>query len=212
MSPSPSFSERDPARLRAFVRRHPFATIVVKTKDPVPVVAHVPCLLDDEPAPWGTLRFHVGLSNPIVAAIHVARPVLAVFHGPDGYVSPSWYRDPVHHVPTWNYAVVHAYGRALALSQRADAARLLADLSREHEGPEPAWTFGSLDATLREELIPEIAYYRVEIARLEGIFKLSQNREPEDRERVRLAFERRGRADDREMAAEMGKRAPMSPP
>lgn len=205
MSPSPIFSERDPARLRAFVRRHPFATILVKTAAPVPIVAHVPCLLDDEPAPLGQLRFHVARAHPIVEAIHHVRPVLAVFHGPDGYVSPAWYRDPVHHVPTWNYAVVHAYGKAMELGARADAARLLADLTREHEGPDPAWTFGTLDPALREELIPEIAYYRVPLTGLEGIFKLSQNREPEDRERVRRAFERRGRADDLEMAEEMGR-------
>lgn len=157
----------------------------------------------DEPEPWGTSCFHVGRSNPIVDAIQDARLVLVVFQGPDGYVSPSWYRDPVHHVPTWNYALVHAYGRALRLSTRVDEARLLADLAREHEGPDPAWTFGPLDTSLREELIPEVARFRVEVARLEGTFKLSQNREPEDRERVRLAFERRGRADDLEMAAEM---------
>jgi transcriptional regulator len=204
MSPAPLFTVTDPVRLRAFVRAHPFATIAAaRPGGGAPVLAHVPCLLDDEPRPRGALRFHTGLHHPLVGAIGAGADVVVVFHGPDGYVSPAWYREPTVHVPTWNYEVVHAEGPATPLGERNDALRLLADLSRAHEDPRPAWTMASLDPALRDELVTEIRCFRVRLARLEGIFKLSQNREPADRVRVQEAFRRRGRDDDREMADEM---------
>lgn len=138
-----------------------------------------------------------------MGALGAGVELVAIFRGPDGYVSPAWYRDPSNHVPTWNYAIARVRGHAAPMSARADLVRLLADLSREHEGASPGWTLAGMNATLRDELVGEITGVRVRIDSVHATFKLSQNREAADAERVRAALERRGRDADREMVALM---------
>ena len=124
---------------------------------------------------------HVARANPIRERLLGGEPVLAVFRGPHGYVSPGWYtsRDEV---PTWNYAVVHAHASPRLLSDD-ELVTSLAALAAVHEAgqPEP-WTLADLTAETMGKLFPAIAGFALTITALEAKLKLSQNRKPDDRE------------------------------
>ena len=95
------------------VRARPLATLVTLSASGLNA-NHIPLLLSTEPAPFGVLRGHVARSNPMWSDLAKDVEVLAIFHGPDAYITPSWYaskQETGKVVPTWNYAVVHAYGR-----------------------------------------------------------------------------------------------------
>jgi transcriptional regulator len=190
------FHESDAGRLHDLIAAHPFGTLVASADGDVEI-AHVPFLLDRDVAPYGRLRFHVARANPIARAAASGAPLVAVFHGPDAYVSASWYEAPTEQVPTWNYAVVHARGRASAPMTKDETRRLLDDLSRVHEAGSPApWRMSALDPRFVDELLDEIVGFALPIERLDGKFKLSQNRSPQDRARVMRALTHRGGPDD----------------
>jgi transcriptional regulator len=191
-----SFRERDVPRLFDLVDAHPFGMLVVLDDAGAPEIAHVPFVLDRGVGAFGRLRFHVARANPIWRAATAGRPATAVFRGPDAYVSASWYEKPREQVPTWNYAVVHAHGRVAAMS-KAETRRLVADLAAMHEARSSTiWRIDDLDAAFVDGLLDEIVGLAFDVERLDGKFKLSQNRSDEDRRRVRLALiERGGEAD-----------------
>jgi transcriptional regulator len=183
----PLFREPDTSRLHDLIQAHPFGTLVIPSENGSVEIAHAPFVLDRDPAPLGQLRVHVAMRNP-VWKLAAERPVTAVFHGPDAYVSASWYEKPREQVPTWNYAVVHAHGRA-AVMPPAELRRLLTDLTAIHEKDVVnPWSLESLDAALVDRLVQEIVGLTITIERLEGKFKLSQNRSVADRARVREAL------------------------
>jgi len=189
------FDEPNAARARDLVLAHPFATLVVSHGAGV-AISHLPFLLD--PAePFGVLRAHVARANPI-ATLLLERPrdVVVVFGGPHAYVTPRWYATPRAQVPTWNYAVVHAHGEARAVD-RAEAERTLADVSACFEaGAAEPWTLSALESGVQERLVPGIVAFRIEVARFEATFKLSQNKPPEERALVIAGLrERRGPGD-----------------
>jgi transcriptional regulator len=200
------FEEQDEGLLLDLVEAHSFGMLVAPGEGPVPMIAHLPFLLDRAVGPHGTLFVHVARANPIVAPIARAAPVIAIFRGPHGYVSPQWYtsRDEV---PTWNYAVVHAHATPRAL----DDAELLAALGRlaaVHErGPDP-WSLDDLTPATRAELLPAIAGFALPIASLEGKLKLSQNRKPEDRAGAIRGLGERGTPDDAALVALMTRYEP----
>ena len=192
------FRVADAARLHDLVDAHPFGMLVAPTPEGVEV-AHVPFVLDRGAGPHGTLRFHVARANPVWRAALAAPEVLAVFRGPDAYVSASWYEKPREEVPTWNYAVVHAHGRAAGPMTKDELRRLLGNLAARHETGDTAWRLDRLDPALAEELLGQIVGFSIPIARLDGKFKLSQNRSDEDRRRVREALAARATEADLEM-------------
>lgn len=192
------FRVTDAARLHELVDAHPFGMLVAPGPHGVEI-AHVPFVLDRGKGPHGTLRFHVARANDAWRAALAAQEVLAVFRGPDAYVSASWYEKPHEEVPTWNYAVVHAHGRAAGPMSREELRRLLADIAARHETGDAAWRLDRLDAAFVEELLGQIVGLSVEIARFDGKFKLSQNRSDEDRRRVREALAGRASEADLEM-------------
>jgi transcriptional regulator len=100
----------DPQAFRDLIDAYPFGMLVVAGADEVEI-AHVPFLLDRDDGHLGTLRLHVARANPVWRAATRGRPVVAVFRGPDAYVSDSWCETPSEQVPTWNHVVVHAHGR-----------------------------------------------------------------------------------------------------
>ena len=104
-----AFAEPDLATLHDLVEAHAFGVLVVPSAAGPPEISHLPFLLDRTRGPHGTLYAHTARANPIWRGFDGRAGALAVFQGPHGYVSPSWYasRDDV---PTWNYAVVHAHG------------------------------------------------------------------------------------------------------
>lgn len=189
------FQEQDPERLFAFMRRHSFATLVT-VKDGVPFATHLPFLV--EPGSEGTqgrLLAHMARANPQWRAFSEDQDVLVIFQGPHAYVSPSWYvTEP--NVPTWNYTVVHAYGRPRLIEEPEEALRILrASVDTYESGFEKPW---SMDGDYARKLLPGIAAFELRLSRVEGKFKLNQNRAPEDR---RAVMERLERSEEPELRA-----------
>lgn len=168
--------------MHAFMGVHRFATLVTNV-DGEPFATHVPLLLEPAPAPYGTLRGHMARANPHWRSFASA-PVLAVFHGPHAYVSPSWYLSDGPAVPTWNYTVVHAYGNARLLEGDDVHTLLRALVESEEAANEPRWRMESLDPAYVEHMAAQIVAFEIPIQRLEGKAKLNQNRPAADRRNV----------------------------
>jgi transcriptional regulator len=179
------FAETDTAVLHAAIRRGGLATLVTQTADGL-IASHLPLLLDDAPAPNGTLVGHLARANPQTkGAIGEA---LVIFHGPDAYITPSWYAAKQEHgkvVPTWNYSAIHTYG---AIEYFDDADRLLDVVTRltdAHETPRAApWAVSDAPADFVQGMLRGIVGVSIRISRLEGKVKMSQNRPEADRSGV----------------------------
>lgn len=179
----PAFRVEDLPDLHATMRAARLPSLVTATAEGL-FSTPLPLFLAPEEGPYGTLYGHVARANP-----HWKLPALgealAIFMGPDAYVSPSWYPSKREHhkvVPTWNYVAVHAYGPAEFFE---DADRLLdvvIRLTRQHEAPraEPWAVSDAPEAFVRAQL-RGIVGLRLPISRLEGKRKLSQNRDAADR-------------------------------
>jgi transcriptional regulator len=197
------FREDDRDRLHDLIAAHDFGTLIVPHPDGVEI-AHLPFLLDRHVGPHGRLRVHVARANPVWQKALAAPSVVAVFQGTHGYVSARWYEQPQRQVPTWNYAVVHAHGRAEGPLPKDELRALLDELVAVHErGADSPWRTEGLEAGFLEGLLEGIVGLSIGIERLEGKYKLSQNRSEADRERVARALEERGGEEDREMVRMM---------
>jgi transcriptional regulator len=186
------FTENDPRALARLMRAYPFA-LLVSTVDGQPFATHLPVVLDEGHGKFGRLRCHVARANPHWCALEKDGSCLAAFQGPNAYVSPNWY-DQHPAVPTWNYAAVHAYGRAVAMDD-GQARKLLDDLSAIHEASQPTpWTSAKLTEEWFANMRKAVVGLEIEILRLEGKFKLSQNRPQGDRKNVIAALEGGGEA------------------
>lgn len=195
----PTFRGPEEARLFDLIDAHSFGTLIVPHEGGVEI-AHLPFVLDRTAGPHGTLRCHVARANPIWRLAGEGRSVVAVFSGPHTYISPRWYARPSRQVPTWNYAVVHAHGRALAPMSTEEVRALLDDLTAENErGADAPWTLDSTEPGFVDGLLGGVVGLSVAIERLEGKLKLSQNRSLEDQARVRKELAARGGETDREM-------------
>lgn len=198
------FEETDPATLHALVRAHPLSTWVVPQTDGELLVNHIPFLLDTDRGPHGTLVGHVARANPVWRALTAAATV-AVFQGPEAYISPSWYPSkPVHGkvVPTWNYAVVHAHGTARVFDDRAQLLALVARLTALHEAPQAQpWQVTDAPADYIDTLLGAIVGIEITVQRWVGKWKVSQNRTLEDRLGVAAGLQTRGTAKTDAMAA-----------
>lgn len=190
------FDETDPERLFGLIEEYSFGMLVVPDASG-PEIAHLPFVLDRTSGPHGTLFCHVARPNRAWQLAADGRTVTCVFPGPHGYVSPRWYEHPAQEVPTWNYAVVHAHGRARTPLPADELRALLGRLAAAHErGAERPWTLESTEPGFVDELLGSIVGLAIPIDRLEGKLKLSQNRSPVDRARVREALAARGNPDD----------------
>ena len=177
------FREDDLAILQALMREYSFATLVSTTDEGVPIATPLPFLLESEPAPYGTLKAHMALGNPQWRTFRQDREVLVLFQGPHAYVTPSWYEETLS-VPTWNYAVVHAYGLPRLMEEKSELYDLLKILIQTHEAHfEKPWPFQLPDDYI-QKMMQGVVGFEIQITRLEGKFKLSQNRTANERERV----------------------------
>lgn len=184
----PAFVVDDAETLYAFVRDHPFAT-VVRVNDGTPQIAYAPVLLAGN-----TLRFHLAKANPVAEA-HAGEQLLFSFMGPHSYVSPDWY-DTDGRVPTWNYMAVEAAGPAGHMTGD-DLRQLLVDTVAAEEAhlfPKSPWQIERVPAEKLESLLNGIVGFSVQIETIDGKFKLSQNTTPADVEGVIAGLERRGDA------------------
>ena len=188
----PQFRVDDPARLQALMAAHPLGTWMTTAPDGALRADHVPFLFDATRGEQGTLLAHVSRANPVwrdlAGAEGAAGQSLVVFHGPQAYVSPSWYPGKQAHgkvVPTWNYAVVHVHGRARAVDDRAGLLALIERLTAEHERAMPVpWRLDDAPAGFIDQLLGAIVGIEIAIERIEGRFKMSQNRSEADRHGV----------------------------
>lgn len=178
------------ATLHAFIAEHTFATLISGEADGL-FASHVPMIHEPERK---TLQFHVAAANPHSRLAEGER-VLAIFSGPHGHVSPSWFKSQPA-VPTWNYAAVHAYGHAKRLA-RERLRSLVARLVAAYEPRNSPWKMRALPAAYMEKMLDAIAGFEIDIERLEGKFKLSQNRGAADLKRIVAGLGESPRADDR---------------
>lgn len=181
------FEQRDRAALAGLMREHPLATLVIAGDDGLDA-NHIPLLYDATDGEHGTLRGHVARANPLWQALASGRPALAIFHGPQAYVSPSWYPSKQEHgkvVPTWNYAVVHAHGIARAIDDAGWLRQLLVRLTDAHEQHRPSpWGLHDAPIDFTDQLLRAIVGIELPVSRLIGKWKVSQNRATADREGV----------------------------
>ena len=181
------FREDQPERLSSLIKDYPFGMLVT-AEGGLPMVSHLPFLF--EPGPGrGKLLCHLARANPqcpqLIEMAAQGKTVLAIFQGPHAYVSPSWYAG--HGVPTWNYAVVHVYGRVRLIEAEAELKALLEKLTRAHEASiARPWT-GMLPE--QAPMLRMILGLEIEVAEIQGKFKLSQNRSAEDQRRVISALQ-----------------------
>jgi transcriptional regulator len=193
----PHFHVQDRDALEALVRDNAFGTLVTGDDDGL-AVSHVPFLLDRLPDGALQLRAHLARANGHWQRLQGARDLVAIFQGPHGYVSPGWYQQHPS-VPTWNYSVVHAHGRA-HLMEEAELHELVIELSNTYEAGRPKpWRAADLPADYVAAMLANIVGFRIEVERLEGKFKLSQNR-PAEAPRVAEALAAEGAPD---LAAQM---------
>ena len=180
------FEQHDTATLHALMRAHPLATLV-STGPEGPTADHVPLAFDAGAGAHGALLGHVARANPLWTAA-AGSPVLAVFHGPQAYVSPSWYpgKATTHKVvPTWNYAVVHAHGLLEMVEDAPWLRALVGRLTDHHEAPRRTpWSVDDAPADYVQQMLRAIVGIRIPIERLIGKWKVSQNRSAADRQGV----------------------------
>src|SRR5262249_4721849 len=167
------------------IRTYPLGTLVTLTAGGLEA-NHIPFEVTSDPAPFGTLRGHVARSNPVWRELSDGADALVIFHGPDSYVSPSWYPTKAESgkvVPTWNYVVVHAHGRPRFHHDPAWLRAFVEQLTDRHEGArsgEP-WKVTDAPADYVDKQVGAIVGVEIPIARLVGKWKVSQNRPPQDR-------------------------------
>ncbi len=194
------FSESNGGRVATLIERHGFATLITADGEDSHIT-HAPLLLDRGRGPQGTLLGHIARANPHAAALKDGSTVTALFHGPHGYVSPTWYEAPG--VPTWNYAAVHVHGTVRRVDDADAKWRIVTRLSAQYEtGSTNPW-----NPELKKEqwwkLLDAIVGFEIAITTIEAKFKLSQNRARKDQENVIARFEADGHPDSRAMAAMM---------
>jgi len=194
----PLFKEDRTDVLHAEIRRSGLATLITMGTDGL-IASHVPMLLDTEPAPYGTLLGHVARPNPQARGAVPGVQALAIFQGPDAYISPSWYatkRENGKVVPTWNYVAIHAYGPVEFFD---DTERLRAIVTRLTERQESTraepWAVTDAPAEFTDVMLKGIVGFSLPIVRLEGKWKMSQNRPAQDRAGVVDGLEEQGRGN-----------------
>ena len=173
-------SERE---LHALIAAHPLGALV--TQGPNGLDAnHIPFELEAGQGPSGTLHAHVARANPVWREVRNGDEVLVIFRAEQAYISPNWY--PTKHethksVPTWNYSVVHAHGKITVRDDERTVRTIVARLTHRHEASQPQpWKMTDAPKDYIADMVGKIVGIEVEITRLVGKFKLSQNREARD--------------------------------
>ncbi|TAN79893.1 MAG: FMN-binding negative transcriptional regulator [Magnetospirillum sp.] len=187
------FAEDHPETLHQAIRQIGLANLITVGPDGIEANP-VPMVIDPSPAPFGTLYGHVARANR--QWTH-GGDALAIFQGPDAYVTPSWYPGKTaagKAVPTWNYVTVHARGRLEAIEEPERLLRILARLTNHFEaGRSKPWAVTDAPHDFVMAQMTAIVGFALPITRLEGKWKLSQNRTPEDQAGVRDGLRRDGK-------------------
>ena len=176
------FKEADQQRIATLIRDFGFATLISPTLD-VPQVTHAPVQFDGA---RGVLVGHMASANPHSVALQNGATMLAIFHGPHSYVSPTWYVDEnprVPNVPTWNYAAIHVTGTVTRIDDALAKWHIVKHLAAQYEtGSATPWDARGIDA--HESKLGAIVGFEIAILKIEAKLKLSQNRSVQDQENV----------------------------
>lgn len=183
----PAYKRDELPVLHGHIEAHGFATLVTLGRHGL-IASHIPILIDKDIEPYGKLRGHFSRANPQWRDIDPEIPALAIFQGPNAYVSPNWYASKREHgkvVPTWNYTAVHASGVLKFTEDADDLAAIVDDLTEKHErqSPQP-WRTSDAPAEFIRGQLKGIVGFEMAITKLEGKWKMSQNRPQADRRGV----------------------------
>jgi len=196
------FCVDDLSAMHALMRARPLVALV-SGGDAGLYASHMPTVLKDG-GPYGTIEFHLARANPHCKFLAEGNEALMIFQGAEGYITPNWYPSKAEHqkvVPTWNYAVVHAYGRPEMMQDAAELRRHVTQLTDQQErGEARPWAVTDAPERYVEVMLRGIVGFRFAVARLEGKWKMSQNREIRDREGVVEGLGERAAGNDREIA------------
>jgi transcriptional regulator len=201
----PAFTETRTEKLIELIEGHEFGLLVSHGSEGL-IASQTPFLLDRRDGLL-YLECHLARANPQLADLDGAGEALAIFAGPHAYISPNWYSaGPA--VPTWNYATVHAYGTARTIADPEWLRGFVRRLSERHEAREPAppWRMQDLPEAYLAGMLNGIVGVEIAVSRLDGKFKLSQNRPVADRPRIIAALEQRDDSDSGAVARLMRER------
>lgn len=177
------FNEPSLEMLHARIAQHPFGTLITHGKSGLDA-NHLPFELEAGDGGLGVLRAHVARANPVWQDIADGDEVLVVFHAGDAYISPSWYpskHESHKQVPTWNYVVVHAHGRVTVRDDERYVRGVVGRLTRTHEASQPQpWKMADAPKDYLDAMLKSIVGLQIDITRLTGKNKLSQNKETRD--------------------------------
>ena len=181
------FEVTDVAVMQQLMRDYPLATLISRQMEIINA-HHLPLMLCAEPSPLGCLQGHVARSNPLLPEVLENPEVLVIFQGAQSYVSPSWYpskQEKQQAVPTWNYAAVHAEGRVVVIEDTQWLKNHLAAMTTQHESvfAEP-WKLTDAPAEYLEKMLNAIVGIEIHLTKLQGKWKVSQNRMPQDQQGV----------------------------
>ncbi|WP_422930445.1 FMN-binding negative transcriptional regulator [Singulisphaera sp. PoT] len=185
-----SFEERDLAKLHRFMTQYSFASLISHGEAGL-FATHLPFLVEPEHGPFGRLAGHLARANPQWRPEMIQGEVMVVFSGPHAYISPSWY-EAEEMVPTWNYAAVHAYGTFRIVEDPERLLEILGKSVQAHEGPRARpWSFVDSDSYI-QKLMKGIVGFHIDLTRVEGKWKMSQNQPVERQRLVASALEAQG--------------------
>ncbi|NYT65016.1 FMN-binding negative transcriptional regulator [Alcaligenaceae bacterium] len=177
------FEVNDPKALEDLISKHPLGVLITQGQQGLSA-NHLPFELDSKQG-VNTLRAHVARNNPLWQEIADADDVLIVFRADDAYISPNWYpsKHETHQlVPTWNYRVVHVHGRIFVRDDEKYVRGVVARLTRKHESTEnKPWRMTDSAPDYIDSMLESIVGIEIEVTRMVGKFKLSQNRKADDR-------------------------------
>ena len=205
------FEESRREVLDALIGAQPFGTLVTQGSDGLDA-NHVPFEYEPARGPFGTLRAHVARANPVWRDAATAPDALVIFQGPAAYISPTWYpskHETHRQVPTWNYIVVHAHGRIVVHDDEAFLRGLVARLTRKMEAGEPTpWKMGDAPPDYLSQMLGAIVGIEIEVTKLAGKWKLSQNKAAADIHGAADALLARGSDEQRAVGEAMRGAAP----
>lgn len=207
MDNRPEFAPADAREAAALIAENPFAVLVTAGPDGI-VATHLPLLYDETNGAFGTLTGHLAADNSHAALVTAGLESLAIFTGPHGYISSSWYpRRPDglrSSAPTWNYSTVHCHGRPEILPETATRRHLAALVEAMERGRADRWRMGELGTGGLERRMPRIIGFSLPVSRLQARFKMSQTEEQPDTAAAIAAL----RGEDPALAALMARHNP----
>ena len=204
------FRVEDVPEMHALMRARPLATLVSAGAAGL-YGSHLPTVLKDH-EPCGVIECHLSRANPHWRDLAEGNEALMIFQGPESYITPNWYPSKARHgkvVPTWNYAVVHAYGRPEVMQEKDWLRRHVGELTAQQERTEAQpWALSDAPDSYIETMLRGIVGFRFAITRLEGKWKMSQNREAQDRVGVVEGLRARAEGDDLAVADSVARTIP----